>query len=517
MNLKRFVKQYAAMVALPFSFLACGVEVPQNVAECDSVEVDIYPDYRNVSIPCNIAPLNFIVNTPEKDCRVCVTAPSGDLCVVEADGDGKVVFPTQTWKKILSNNLDTSLKIEVYVKNSQWSRLKPFYWKVERDSIDPLLTCRLIEPSYRAYTSLSLTSFDLEHNSYRNIAENYDLFGNKPGENQCCMNCHSQQKNGSGNSLFHYRGKNGGLVLTYNGKTSIINTKVGDLLASTTYVAWHPSLPLVAFSVNSVGQCFPSFNNAKVEIMDFSSDLVLYDIEKNEISYILKSSDKMETFPCWSGDGEKLYYVTSDSVLSHVSEYKKIKYDLACVRFDKDSMRFGTPEIVYSASSIGKSASQPKASPDGRSVVFSLSEYGCSPYRHSDCDLYELNTVTGEVRPLSEINSEMSDAYHDWSSNGKWMLFSSRCEDGNYARPFFTHCDSTGIFSKPFQIPHEDPSFDQYLLKSYNVPEFATVEPAMNPEKFYELLKSVPTSANFNGVPVQSNPVDGTSGASVIR
>lgn len=496
---------------------ACGDDLPKVYVMADSIQADIYPDYKNIVIPNNIAPLNFIVNNEMRECVVELINPDCGSLVVKADGDGKVCFPIDDWKRILKGGTSSRVFVNLYVKRDGWLRLKPFEWLVSPDSIDPLLTCRLIEPSYRAYSFLSLTSFDLEHNSYRNIAENYELYDNKPGASQCCMNCHSQQKNGSGNSLFHYRGKNGGMVLTYNGKTTIINTKVGDLLASTTYVAWHPSLPLVAFSVNSVGQSFPSSNSAKVEIMDSSSDLVLYDIEKNEISYILKSSDKMETFPCWSGDGEKLYYVTSDSVLSHASEYKKIKYDLACVGFDKDLMRFGTPEIVYSASSIGKSAFQPKVSPDGRLVVFSLSEYGCSPYRHSDCDLYELNTVTGEVRPLSEINSEMSDAYHDWSSNGKWMLFSSRCEDGNYARPFFTHCDSTGIFSKPFQIPHEDPSFDQYLLKSYNVPEFATVEPAMNPEKFYELLKNVPTSALFDGVPDQSKPVDGTSGASVIR
>lgn len=512
--MKRFF--YLLNLSCMLMLSACGVDVPSQVIVIDSVQANIYPDYRNVEIPCNIAPLNFIVRNSCKEAVVEVVASDGKKLLAQADEEGRVIFPQEEWKDFLRDHTSSTLSVFLYVRNEHWGRYDPFTWYVSPDSIDPLLTCRLIEPSYRVYGSLTLTSFDLEHNRHRNIVENDELRGDKNGVNQCCMNCHSQQKNGSGNSLFHYRGKHGGMVLTYNGKSRVVNTKVGDLFASTTYVAWHPTLPLIAFSINDVGQCFPSSGKAKVEIMDSRSDLVLYDIEKDEIRAITKSYDKMETFPCWSGDGKRLYYATSDSLLSHISQYKRMKYDIASLSFDVDSMRFGEPHVVTNLSSLGKSASQPKASPDGKFVVFSVSEFGCSPYRHEDCDLYQLNTVTGEVRPLSEINSSSSDSYHDWSSNGKWMIFSSRKEDDNYARPFFTHCDSTGHFSKPFQIPHADPTFDLYLLKSYNVPEFAQVEPAMTPAEFYSLLEQDPSSAKYVGE-IDSSRVDGMSGASVIR
>lgn len=497
-------------------FPACGVDLPEEYIVVDSLQAEIYPDYRDIVVPCNIAPLNFVVKSPCQRAIVEVLASDGTRVLAEADGGAKVKFPLNAWKKMVGDHVSSSLSVNVYVKNKKWVRYNSFQWHISPDSIDPLLTCRLIEPSYRVYGSLSLTSFDLESNSFRNIAENDALRGGKSGVNQCCMNCHSQQKNGSGNSLFHYRGKNGGLVLTYNGESKIVNTKVGDLYASATYSAWHPFLPIIAFSVNVVGQVFPSVDNSKVEIEDSRSDLVLYDIERNEISYIMKTKDKLETFPCWSADGKHLFYATSDSVMGHVTQYKKMKYDIACVPFNVDSMRFGEPKIVFSASSMGKSASQPKASPDGKFLLFSVSKYGCSPYRHEDCDLYQMSLETGETRNLSEINSSRSDAYHDWSFNSKWIVFSSRREDGNYARPFFAHCDSTGHYSKPFQIPHEDPTFDWYLLKSYNAPEFAQKEPILSPSDVYDLLEKEPVKCHFSGK-VDGAHVDAASGASILH
>lgn len=518
MALNKILKYIFVIAVFPFSFFSCGVEVPHPVAECDSVQVDIYPDYKNVSIPCNIAPLNFVVNKPGSDCRVCVTAPSGERIVVEADGDGEVRFPMNEWKKLLSDNSDTTLKVDLYVKESQWSHLKPFYWRVVPDSIDPFLTCRLIEPSYRGHGVLEIVSFDMEHNKQRAVASNKEIRPEPfPVEGTCCLNCHAQQKNGSGNSSFCYRGANGGLVITYKGETKIANTKVGDMYASTMYETWHPSLPFIAFSINAVGQSYPFVDPSKTEVVDDRSDLVLYDIEKDEVSYIQKTKNRMETFPCWSNDGKMLYYASTDSALTHISRYGSLRYDIYRISFDADSMKWGEPERIVNMSSMGYSANYPQPSPDGKCLLFCVSRYGSSPYRHADCDVYKLDFSTNVISRVVEVNDPYeSDYCREWSSNGRWILISSRREDGNYARPFFSYYDSTGQFSKPFQIPHENPSYDRFLLKSYNAPKFAVVDPALTTSDFYELVKNVPTTSKFNGV-VDSSSVDGTSGASVIR
>ena len=80
---------------------------------------------------------------------------------------------------------------------------------------------------------------------------------------------------------------------------------------------------------------------------------------------------------------------------------------------------------------------------------------------------------TGESWPLEEANSDDVDSYHSWSSNGRWIVFSSRRIDGLYTRPYFAYIDADGKASKAFCLPQKDPeSFYRDLMKSYNIPEF---------------------------------------------
>jgi hypothetical protein len=46
--------------------------------------------------------------------------------------------------------------------------------------------------------------------------------------------------------------------------------------------------------------------------------------------------------------------------------------------------------------------------------------------------------------------------------------------DGLFTRPFFSHVDRDGEFSKPFVLPQADPAFYGTYLKTYNLPELVT-------------------------------------------
>ena len=73
--------------------------------------------------------------------------------------------------------------------------------------------------------------------------------------------------------------------------------------------------------------------------------------------------------------------------------------------------------------------------------------------------------------PLVAANSSDADSYHTWSSNGRWIVFSSRRDDGNFTRPYIAYFDQTGQAHRPFMLPQRDPEYNLLLLKSYNVPE----------------------------------------------
>ena len=67
----------------------------------------------------------------------------------------------------------------------------------------------------------------------------------------------------------------------------------------------------------------------------------------------------------------------------------------------------------------------------------------------------------------------MADSYHNWSSNSKWAVFSSKRENGVYAQLFFTAIGDDGKAAKPFLLPQRNPrKFYREMFDSYNVPDF---------------------------------------------
>jgi len=110
-------------------------------------------------------------------------------------------------------------------------------------------------------------------------------------------------------------------------------------------------------------------------------------------------------------------------------------------------------------------------------MLFTGSAYGTFPIWHREADLYLMDLETGAVRAADELNSDEADSYHSWSSNGCWVLYSSRRIDGRHTRLYLARFDGEGHFSKPFLLPQKDPSHNVLRLKSYNVPEFVQGDP----------------------------------------
>ena len=81
-----------------------------------------------------------------------------------------------------------------------------------------------------------------------------------------------------------------------------------------------------------------------------------------------------------------------------------------------------------------------------------------------------LELKTGKHGRL-DISSDHADAYHSWSSNSRWIVFSSKRLDGLFARPWFSYVDATGRVHKAFILPQEDPAFYESHIRVTNVPE----------------------------------------------
>ena len=158
-------------------------------------------------------------------------------------------------------------------------------------------------------------------------------------------------------------------------------------------------------------------------------------------------------------------------------EYDQVRYDLCSVSFDPVTRRFGTVvDTLYKASEIDKSVSFPRVSPDGKYLLYTLSGYGNFSIWHKDADLYMIDLSTLRSYPLEVANSDDVESYHSWSSDSRWIVFSSRRMDGLYTRPFIAYIDEKGQACKPFLLPQKDTDFYFRFMKSYNIPEFITGE-----------------------------------------
>ena len=454
-------------------------------------DAPIYPDYTGVTIPVNIAPLNFELLAPADDAVTRFTAGNQQLVC----GGLKVRPDIDQWRALTAAACGDSIAVEVFAEqDGQWVRFTPYYIYVSPDSIDPYLSYRMISPSYVSYEELTINQRCLETFDEQVIADNMLCSTEAGGQ---CINCHSYQQWNPDRMQLHARHAHGGTVIAYDGQLSKSTSQPTPV-----YPAWHPSLKLIAYSTNKTLQTFHTADLNKIEVIDAESDLLLYDIDKHQMTVIEQQPDELETFPCWSPDGRWLYFASAhfeypaDTVdMSEITlRAQEVKYNLYRKSFNPDTRELGSRELVFAADTMGMSATLPRLSPDGRFLMFTMAAWGNFHIWHRDADLWLMDlSGEGRIRPLPGLNSDDTESYHSWSSNGRWVVFSSRRTDGIFTRPFFAHIDSDGHASKPFELPMQDPDRHRQLLKSYNVPELMHGPVTMTPQQFADVLKGETT------------------------
>ena len=442
-------------------FFSCGKVVDeQSIDEFPP----IYPDYVNVTIPYNIAPLNFMIRKSE---RMEVTV-EGKAENIRISGRGKIQFSISRWKRFLKAEKGNCITVTVKAKiNKKWFEYKSFEWFVADDAIDPYLTYRLIEPGYEVWKKIQLCERNIENFSERAFAD-HNLLDN------ACMNCHIAANQNPHISFFHLRGEKGGTILNRDGKLRKFNTRTGNMYAPATYGNLHPSGRFGVFSTNIVIPHFHTHSSTKLEVFDTASDLLVLDFDNNRIirSPLVSGEKNLETFPAFSADGKRIFYCAAP-FLPLPENVWQMKYSLCAIDFDEKLGAFGNQidTLVNMSGVEGKSVSFPRPSPDGRFLLYCVSDYGTFPIWHTETDLVMMDLQTGKTVDIDIVNSNYSDTYHSWSSNSRWFVFASKRDDGFYGKPYFAYVDKDGKAHKPFVLPQRDPYFYDYTFMSFNIPE----------------------------------------------
>ena len=482
---------FSALLLIVMLTACHKMQLPDVYTDVDKAP-HIYPDYKGVTIPVNIAPLTFEMDGICDEVVARFSVGSEELVC----GGEKVQPDMDDWQRLLVQSAGKAIEIDVYARHDeQWIRYRPFHIYVSKDSIDPYISYRLISPSYVAYEELTLNQRCLENYDEAVMVDNMLCSEEVNGQ---CVNCHSYQNYDPQRMQFHARQAHGGTVLVHDGKLKKINLRNDSILSAGVYPSWHPWLPLIVYSTNRTSQTFHSHHPNKIEVFDSASDLIAYDVEKNEVANVENDTTEFEVFPFWAPDGKMLYYCSAHfefkDAIGHEAETinraKDIRYNIYRKSFDPDTYAFGPRELVFDADSLGRSATLPRISPNGRFLMFTLGNYGVFHIWHHEADLYLMDLQDGSVRAMDELNSPDTESYHSWSSNGRWVIFSSRRNDGSYTRPFIAHIDANGKCGRPFELPQADPDYHRQFMKSYNIPEFMRGPVKVSPQEFARILKA---------------------------
>ena len=455
----------AALAAI--TLVACDAKVSNpKLADADA---PIYPDYADVTIPAEIAPMNFTLAFDQAFDLIDVTVRGTQGGELHDQGES-TDFDIDAWRELTRKNVGADLIFTVCKRNNgEWTRYPDFAMHVSQYPLtDYGLTYRRLAPGYEVGGNIGI--YQRELSTFRE-----DVLMTETALPEQCFNCHQANATNPNRVTMQVRGDKGGTLIMKDGRQTWLNTKTDSTKMAGSYASWHPDGDYIAYTAGNVEQCFFVGREKPIEVYHRFSNIVVLDTRTNQLSTDpkLMTTDWVEIFPAFSADGRTLYYSTSRQV-ELPADYKDVKCSLCAIPFDSATGTFGA-QVDTLANGPRDDASYVLVRPsyDGRWLVFCKCSRSNFPIQQPDADLYMMSTRTREMWPLAQANSDKSDSYPNWSSDSHWIVFESKREDGQYTKLYIACVGDDGQASKPFLLPQRDPwNYYQTLMDAYNVPDF---------------------------------------------
>lgn len=215
--------------------------------------------------------------------------------------------------------------------------------------------------------------------------------------------------------------------------------------------------------------------------------LAVYDSAAKTFSALPGADDPglVQSNPAWSPDGQTIVFarsrahelknlrdkqralLTPEECNEFVDGHTQFKFDLYRIPFGGG--KGGRAEPLAGASANGMSNYFPRFSPDGRWIVFCQSR--SFMLLQPDSKLYIVPATGGEAR-LMRSNTATMNSWHSWSSNSRWLIFSSKV-NSPYTQLFVTHVDEHGVDAPAVLLEHLTAPD-----RAANIPEFVAAAPA---------------------------------------
>ncbi|MFH1007200.1 MAG: hypothetical protein V1800_06835 [Candidatus Latescibacterota bacterium] len=391
-------------------------------------------------------------------------------------------FPSAVWRVISEKRSEREITIQLkgVRRNApgpiQASRRIQF--RISRWPTDEAIVYRLVDPPFNSRKTPDTFVRDIRS------------FDTRPfllGRRKYCFNCHTfSSKLGAGGKVsLQVRYLAGGQELpVYLGVYDMDQSRGWKVrlpfdIQMTTFMSWAPDEQKLAFSANQQIVAFSPIIHETQFAGEPTSDIAIYDISENMAALLPGASDPdlLEIYPHWSPDGKSIVYCSAPPGMHP----EKTRYNLQIIPFGEG--KGGVASLIPGASENGRSNYYPRYSPDGKWLSFCQSLGG--DLIRSSSDIYLLpGNLEGPSHRLESNVDYAADSWHSWSSNGRWLVFATKRDDGIYARLYLTQIDEEGHASPAVRLP-----IKQFPLKSFNIPEFVAHAPGISEQALFEAIR----------------------------
>jgi hypothetical protein len=307
--------------------------------------------------------------------------------------------------------------------------------KIDVGRIDDTILYRMVEPLFNPDQDAVIKHFRLDD----------EQPGGFPAVGSLCVGCHSYH--GDAAALNARRGQDRRLIASArkDGEAPFTDVKLGEF----SFVSLSPDRKTIAMAAHT--RSLIKVKSTIVEPFDMvytEGDIALFDISSASLELLPGASDPafVEDSPSWSPDGKTLVfcrYVPSPGAI-HLNPVSIFTVPVNNGKGGEAKPLLAEPPSDY--------CYFPRFSPDGKWISFVSGDASKSYFARQSSDIWLFSIETGTMRRLECNRDDAMDSWHAWSSDSRWLVFSSKRDKSGLTALYLSRIESDGKARPPIKI-----------------------------------------------------------------
>jgi hypothetical protein len=310
---------------------------------------------------------------------------------------------------------------------------------IDRVTFDDRIVFRMVEPLFNPKQDAVIMSMTLSEGEPKMFC--------KIGKT--CIGCHAHNGEGSLLNLKRNNDRRFIVARSLKGSDSFQQYVFGEF----SFLSLSPSGRHAVFARNSLSMI--EIKKTFIDPFDMTyvaGELAIFDMTANTVKPLAGADDKeyVNDMPSWSPDGETIVFCRYKP---NMKENRLNPVTIYTIPFgDGDG---GDPEPLLEKAP-GPYCYFPRYSPDGRFVSFVCGDASKGYFARNRSDIWLYDIERKKLRKLTCNMPDMMNSWHAWSTDGRWMVFSTKRSAGNLTSLYLVKIEKDGADHPAVKISYHD-------------------------------------------------------------